>query len=84
MTGSRFGCKKYDDVVQSEGRKDSIKENVAMMKKHLLRGAAVLLAVLLICPTFAEEDAVMQKIKTMTLREKIGQLFMIRPRRAGG
>ncbi len=79
MTGSRFGCKKYDDVVQSEGRKDSIKENVAMMKKHLLRGAAVLLAVLLICPTFAEEDAVMQKIKTMTLREKVGQLFMIRP-----
>ncbi len=79
MTGSRFGCKKYDDVVQSAGRKDSIKENVAMMKKHLLRGAAVLLAVLLICPTFAEEDAVMQKIKTMTLREKVGQLFMIRP-----
>ncbi len=50
-----------------------------MMKKHLLRGAAVLLAVLLICPTFAEEDAVMRKINTMTLREKIGQLFMIRP-----
>ncbi len=50
-----------------------------MMKKHLLRGAAFLLAVLLICPTFAEEDAVMRKINTMTLREKVGQLFMIRP-----
>ena len=48
-----------------------------MMKKHLLRGAAVLLAVLLICPTFAEEDAVMRKINTMTLREKVGQMFML-------
>ncbi len=50
-----------------------------MMKKHLFRGTAVLLTVLLICPTFAEEDAMMRKIKTMTLREKVGQLFMIRP-----
>ena len=50
-----------------------------MKKTTMYRGAAALLAMLLIWPAAAEEDMMMQKMKTMTLREKVGQLFMIRP-----
>ena len=50
-----------------------------MKKTNLCRGAAALLAALLICPAAAEEDAVMKTIESMSLREKVGQLFMIRP-----
>ena len=50
-----------------------------MKKAMLYRGAAALLAALMICPAAAEEDVIMQKIETMTLREKVGQLFMVRP-----
>ena len=50
-----------------------------MKKAMLYRGAAALLAALMIWPATAEEDIMMQKLKTMTLREKVGQLFMIRP-----
>ena len=50
-----------------------------MKKASLCRSAAALLAALMICPAAAEEDVIMQKIETMTLREKVGQLFMVRP-----
>ena len=55
------------------------KEHNEMKKTSLCRSAAALLAALLICPAAAEEDVIMKKIETMTLREKVGQLFMIRP-----
>ena len=50
-----------------------------MKRTYLCRSAAALLAALLICPAAAEEDAVMLNMKNMTLREKVGQLFMVRP-----
>ena len=50
-----------------------------MKKTTMYRGAAALLTMLLIWPAAAEEDMMMQKIKTMTLREKVGQMFMVRP-----
>ncbi len=51
-----------------------------MKTKHLCRGAAALLAAaMLVCPAAAEEDTIMEKMESMTLREKVGQLFMIRP-----
>ena len=51
-----------------------------MKKRHMRCGASVLLiAIVLACPAIAEEDGIMQKIQNMSLREKVGQLFMIRP-----
>lgn len=51
-----------------------------MKKRHMRCGASVLLiAIMLACPAIAEEDEIMQKIQNMSLREKVGQLFMIRP-----
>ena len=50
-----------------------------MIKRFVCRGVAMLLTALLICPAIGEEDAVKQKMETMTLREKVGQLFMVQP-----
>lgn len=50
------------------------------MKKQGRRTAAALCLCLLMCPgVYAEEDAIMTEISRMTLREKVGQLFMVRP-----
>lgn len=51
-----------------------------MKKRHMRCGAsALLIAIMLACPAIAEEDGIMEKIQNMSLREKVGQLFMIRP-----
>ena len=51
-----------------------------MKKTRIYRSAAALLAsAMLICPAAAEEDVILRKMENMTLREKVGQLFMIRP-----
>ena len=51
-----------------------------MKKRHMRCGAsALLIAIMLACPAIAEEDRIMEKIQNMSLREKVGQLFMIRP-----
>ena len=50
-----------------------------MKKTNLCRCAALLLVALLFSQAGAEEDAVMKTIESMSLREKVGQLFMIRP-----
>ena len=58
----------------------TIKEFIVMKKTCFYRSAAALLAsAMLICPAAAEDDPILRKMESMTLREKVGQLFMIRP-----
>ena len=52
-----------------------------MIRKMLRRGAAAVLflGLLLGGAARAEEDEIMLQISRMTLRQKVGQLFMVRP-----
>lgn len=50
-----------------------------MMKRHWLTAALLILSLLMIAAAMAEEDDIAGRVAAMSLREKVGQLFVIRP-----